>query len=293
MQFDIRRLDIYRKIPKDLTQPTYTGASISVCSVLFITYLFLSELHDFMSLKVENELLVDDPSSHAERIPVKVDVSLPKLKCDFVGLDIQDDLGRHEVGFVGNVERVPINDEGCRFKADFLINKVHGNFHISTHSSHKKPDHPNMFHIIHEVVFGNSGEELAKSLKGSFNPLANISRTEADGQVAEQTHDYFLKIVPAVHIDLNGMESYPYQYTFAHRSNIQYGPNRRVNPAIWFKYELTPITVKYTEVKEPLYSFLTSVCAIVGGTFTVAGILDSMFFTAYEFVRKAELGKLS
>ena len=35
------------------------------------------------------------------------------------------------------------------------------------------------------------------------------------------------------------------------------------------------------------------VCAIVGGTFTVAGILDSMIFTASELFKKAQLGKLS
>ena len=29
MAFDIKRLDIYRKIPKDLTQPTTTGAVVS------------------------------------------------------------------------------------------------------------------------------------------------------------------------------------------------------------------------------------------------------------------------
>ena len=42
-----------------------------------------------------------------------------------IGLDIQDDLGRHEVGFVDNVEKEPINDEeGCRFSANFKVNKV-------------------------------------------------------------------------------------------------------------------------------------------------------------------------
>ena len=42
-----------------------------------------------------------------------------------LGLDIQDDMGRHEVGFVDNVERTPINDgAGCRFQAKFKINKV-------------------------------------------------------------------------------------------------------------------------------------------------------------------------
>ena len=38
---------------------------------------------------------------------------------------------------------------------------------------------------------------------------------------------------------------------------------------------------------------LLQICAIVGGAFTVAGIIDSMIFTASEVFRKAELGKLS
>ncbi len=42
-----------------------------------------------------------------------------------LGLDIQDDLGRHEVGFVENTEKLPINEgNGCRFKCEFKINKV-------------------------------------------------------------------------------------------------------------------------------------------------------------------------
>ena len=42
-----------------------------------------------------------------------------------MGLDIQDDLGRHEVGFVENVDKQPIEDgAGCRFSANFKVNKV-------------------------------------------------------------------------------------------------------------------------------------------------------------------------
>lgn len=43
-----------------------------------------------------------------------------------VGLDIQDDLGRHEVGFVENTVKTPIGEEGCMFEANFLVNKVPG-----------------------------------------------------------------------------------------------------------------------------------------------------------------------
>lgn len=62
-------------------------------------------------------------------------------------------------------------------------------------------------------------------------------------------------------------------------------------PAIWFRYDLTPITVKYTRRRKPLYHFLTTTMAIIGGTFTVAGIIDSLTYTAISIVKKIELGK--
>lgn len=30
-------------------------------------------------------------------------------------------------------------------------------------------------------------------------------------------------------------------------------------PAIWFRYELSPITVRYKEKRKPFYTFLTTV----------------------------------
>ena len=41
-----------------------------------------------------------------------------------LGLDIQDDLGRHEVGFVEDTTKNDINNgNGCRMKTTFRINK--------------------------------------------------------------------------------------------------------------------------------------------------------------------------
>ena len=39
---------------------------------------------------------------------------------------------------------------------------------------------------------------------------------------------------------------------------MQFG-HGRVMPAVWFRYDLSPITVKYTERRKPIYSFLTMV----------------------------------
>ncbi|XP_022339651.1 endoplasmic reticulum-Golgi intermediate compartment protein 1-like [Crassostrea virginica] len=290
MQFDIRRFDVYRKVPKDLTQPTLTGACISICSVIFILFLFLSELSLFITHDVVSELTVEDPVKHSEKIPVFINLTIPNLNCKYLGLDIQDDMGRHEVGFQDNTQKFEVNEgKGCRMESHFLINKVPGNFHVSTHSAETQPDNPDMTHIIHKVRFGMDLQE-GKYVSGSFNPLEGLDKTKSQ---AIATHDYIVKIVPSVYEDSRGNLRYPYQYTFSYRDVIQYGHGGRMMPAIWFRYDLSPITVRYKEKRKPFYTFLTTVCAIVGGTFTVAGIIDSCIFTAAEVFRKLEIGKLS
>ena len=37
------------------------------------------------------------------------------------------------------------------------------------------------------------------------------------------------------------------------------GHGRRILPAIWFRYEISAITVKYHEKRPPLYTFVTTV----------------------------------
>ena len=43
---------------------------------------------------------------------------------------------------------------------------------------------------------------------------------------------------------------------------IQYHHGGRAIPAIWFRYELSPITVRYKEKRPPFYTFLTTVSLI-------------------------------
>ena len=77
MAFDFKRLDIYRKVPKDLTQPTLTGAIISICCVIFICLMLVTELLWFISPDIRSELLVDN-ANPTDRIPVRINVSLPR-----------------------------------------------------------------------------------------------------------------------------------------------------------------------------------------------------------------------
>jgi len=290
MAFDVRRFDIYRKIPKDLTQPTLTGALVSICCCFFIALLFFSEFITFIQPELVSELFVDAASSSEERIPVRLNITLPYLKCEHVGLDIQDDLGRHEVGFVEDTEKVPLPVGGCRFEGKFFVNKVPGNFHVSTHSlAGDQPDKIDMRHIIHEVSFGDEMKEHL-GIPGSYNTLIDKSRTDAE---ESESHEYFLKIVPTVLSRSYNSAVYSYQYTYAYKHYVAHHFGGRSIPAIWFRYDLSPITVKYHFRYKPMYSFLTTLCAIVGGIFTVAGIIDSCIFSASELLKKTQLGKIS
>ena len=50
--------------------------------------------------------------------------------------------------------------------------------------------------------------------------------------------------------------------------------------------------VRYREERMSFLHFLTSVCAIVGGVFTVSGILDAFVYHGAQAVRKkVDLGK--
>eukprot|EP00096_Caligus_rogercresseyi_P009569 TRINITY_DN326_c0_g1_i4.p1 TRINITY_DN326_c0_g1~~TRINITY_DN326_c0_g1_i4.p1 ORF type:complete len:291 (-),score=99.04 TRINITY_DN326_c0_g1_i4:457-1329(-) len=290
MGFDVKRFDVYRKIPKDLTQPTVAGAVISICCSAFIILMLITEFWYFITPDVQSELLVEN-ANPTDRIPVRINVSLPRMKCEFLGIDIQDDMGRHEVGFVENTAKTPIYDgAGCLFEAHFHINKVPGNFHVSTHSVDVQPDEYNFAHEIHEVSFGSKIKKISSKNIGTFNSLSGRDARESGSL---DSHEYVMKIVPTTYESIGGTKLLAYQYTYAYRSYVSLGHGGRVVPAIWFRYDLNPITVKYHETRPPIYHFLTTVCAIVGGTFTVAGIIDSSLFTATELFKKFELGKLS
>ena len=71
------------------------------------------------------------------------------MKCEHLGIDIQDDMGRHEVGFVENTVKTPVgnNNEGCLFEARFHINKVL----LLTYISYQRKNFLQYFIIIENV----------------------------------------------------------------------------------------------------------------------------------------------
>jgi endoplasmic reticulum-Golgi intermediate compartment protein 3 len=103
---------------------------------------------------------------------------------------------------------------------------------------------------------------------------------------------YFIKIVPTVYEDIYGSVISTNQFSVTeHQRSIS--PNSHGGlPGVFFSYELSPIMVKFTEYRQGLAHFLTSMCAIIGGIFTIAGLVDSFIYHGVRSLKKKiELGK--
>lgn len=55
---------------------------------------------------------------------------------------------------------------------------------------------------------------------------------------------------------------------------------------VFVKYEFAPVKMVMVESRRTFLQFITSVCAIVGGIFTVAGMLDGCLYTSQRALKK-------
>ena len=103
------------------------------------------------------------------------------------------------------------------------------------------------------------------------------------------TYDYYVTVVPTTYKSLKGDTTYVNQYNYHFNSS----PAGNRFPSVYFKYELSPVTVEYTQYKDTMLNFIIQICAILGGVFTVTGIIDALIHQSMlTIIRKAERGKL-
>ena len=60
-----------------------------------------------------------------------------------------------------------------------------------------------------------------------------------------------------------------------------------------FNFEFSPITENISQNSKNFVEFMISICAIIGGVYTIAGIVDSIIYKSVSYVFKSRIGKLS
>jgi hypothetical protein len=200
-------------------------------------------------------------------------------------------------GFTKNV--MEQQGEGCKVYGYLEVNKVAGNFHFAPgksfqqHHMHVHDLQPfkfaefNLTHTIARLSFG-------KEYPGIVNPLDGVSKLEDKGTGMFQ---YFVKVVPTIYESIDGTVINTNQFSVTENYRVLAHKGETSGhglPGVFFMYDLSPIMVKFTERRRSFAHFLTSVCAIVGGVFTVAGIIDSFIYHSMRSLKKkVELGKAS
>jgi len=175
------------------------------------------------------------------------------------------------------------NNEGCEVVGYIEVNRVAGQFHISPGKSLNiggmtvqlavQSANLNMTHYIKRLAFG-------EGFPGAVNPLDDETRKLQPSSI----HQYFLKVVPTTFVPLKGDNMSTNQFSVTESIKVQeHGMSEAMGmgkpPGVYFTYELSPIRVSYSETRPTVGEFLTSVCAIIGGVFSLSGLVHRILLS--------------
>lgn len=184
--------------------------------------------------------------------------------------------------------------EGCRVQGHLEVNRMAGSFHIAPGSSFSI----RQFHIhdfqITDVKLSHSINHLSFGDKIEFaktHPLDGVQVITEESK--SEMFNYYLKIVPTVYMKANEEAPINTNQFSVTRYRKDLGSKERGMPGIFFSYELSPLMVKYEEQQRSFGHFATNCCSIIGGVFTVAGIIAVFLNNSWEALRKLEIGKIS
>mmetsp|Transcript_36992 Transcript_36992/g.80847 ORF Transcript_36992/g.80847 Transcript_36992/m.80847 type:complete len:369 (+) Transcript_36992:40-1146(+) len=174
---------------------------------------------------------------------------------------------------------------GCQVHGDVSVNKVGGNVHVALGKSTIKDgkhvhefnikdveDGFNTSHSIHRLTFGEPAP-------GVESPLEGTSRVVLKG--AGMFH-YYVKLVPTLYVKADGTKTYSNQYAVTQTAkNVMVKQGELTGlPGVFFVYEFNPFLIQKEEREVAFTSFLTSVSAIIGGTFTISRLVDTVIFSS-------------
>lgn len=179
-----------------------------------------------------------------------------------------------------------IKKTSCRIHGEMGVKKVAGNFHITTGRMVAHPqghahldvmvprDMVNFSHRIDLLSFG-------PPVPGGINPLDSSMKLTTD---ARHVFQYYLRVVPTKFSTLHRtMTTNQFSVTEKNRTiNHRKGSHGAVG--IFFKYDLTAMSVEIEEKRRSFGQFLVRLCGIVGGIFATSGMIHALIGSLTEGV---------
>jgi hypothetical protein len=191
------------------------------------------------------------------------------------------------------------DDEGCRIYGTLQVPRVAGNFHVAPGHAFQGPGSSSMHmhdtstipsaklntsHAWQTLAFGKLDLDHP-------NPLDGVMKVNK--ATSPSSYQYYVKIVPTRLIALDGTESDSCEYSVSTmEKSVEPGNNEGSLPGVFVSYDMSPIMITYAEERKSTGQLATSVCAIVGGVFTLASLIDRFVYASLKTIEaKVELGK--
>lgn len=182
-------------------------------------------------------------------------------------------------------ENMRTDHPGCLMSGFLLVNRVPGHFHIEARSKHHNlnPAASNMSHVVHQLSFGPSLSRNAlrrvEEVPDNFFSMVSTKPMDDKQYVNTALHSsyhHYIKVV-STHLEVGARfqgKDAILAYQMVESSQLMSYSEEDV-PEARFSYDLSPMSVVITRKGKRFYEFLTSVCAIIGGTFTVVSLFNS------------------
>jgi len=181
---------------------------------------------------------------------------------------------------------------GCQLAGHLLLDRAPGNFHIQARSPHHDlvPHMTNVSHLVHHLSVGEPFAERLMEDNSIIPPHVRNKLKPMNGnayitQDIHEAYHHYIKIVTTNVEGLRRGNRVFKAYQILQNSQLSYYESDIV-PEAKFMYDLSPIAVSYEWESRTWYDYITSVMAIIGGTFTVVGMLESSIARASEGRRR-------
>ena len=280
------------------------------------------EFKNYFIIKTKSELLIDNSISSSS-FKIYVDLTMHRIPCYILNIDISDFTSAHtsnvkgtlvkksldKKGHIFKMDASEINkkkedtfttedvikafneEQGCRLSGSFKVMRLPGNFHIASHTfapiikefkEKGQNIHFNLTHTIHHISFEEQKDiHLIKNKfnEGIMSPMDGFYLVDdTQGSLL----NYYINIIPTEYEDIDGTIYRAFQFTYKQKKV----DNGRMIPTIFFRYDISPMKMKYTKYYPGHFDGLINICAIFGGMFTIAGIIDSLLLKLIKSKRE-------
>jgi len=178
---------------------------------------------------------------------------------------------------------IDLGHEGCNVAGRLMVKRVPGNFHLQLHSPRYSQDNElvNASHTVHRLNFGDPiSEHRLRHMTDMPDALSDdLDSDHLDGQVfisqmKNYTYVHYLKVVSKRYM-WSALNIHTYLYS---AFSNEHEEDDEI-PSVMFQYDMSPMTVVARYKSQPFYHFITNFCAIIGGVFSIIGIVDRLFQT--------------